>query len=285
MKFKVKLHPLFIVFVCLLICLGWFWELLAYIVTICLHELSHAIVAKFKGYQLNQYTFMPHGISLSGQNMLFTAKDEIVIALAGPFSNFCVAIFFTALWWLFPVTYIYTYVFVVANVITGIVNLLPIFPMDGGRVMLALLSKKSNRTQSLKILKIIGFAFSILFVILFVVSTFFTVNYTILVLGIFIFLTVLWEDKANFYVKTSFLTSKIASLKKGLVIREVAVSVNTSLYKLISQTNSETITNFKVLNDDLTVFGVIEESKLEQLAQIYPASATVKTILSQQVLI
>lgn len=280
MKFKIKLHPLFIIFVCLLVALSQFWLLVSYIITIFLHELAHALVAKSKGYKLNQYTFMPHGISLSGDNVLFALKDEIIIALAGPLFNLCLATIFIAIWWIFPVVYIYTQTFVLANLITCFVNLLPIFPMDGGRIMLATLSKKYSRKKALNILKVFGFAISMLFVVLFVVSTFFSPNFTFLFLGVFIFLTVLWEDKTNVYIKTSFMLSKKQKLKRGLAIREIAVSENTSLYKLISQTNNESITNFKILNDNFNVVGIVEERSLEKYAQIYPAGTSIKTILS-----
>lgn len=280
MKLKVKFHPLFIIFVCMLVALSKFWLLLCYVITIILHESAHAVVAKSRGYRLNQYTFMPHGISLSGENVLFAAKDEIIIALAGPIFNLCLATLFIALWWIFPSIYSLTQEFVLANLITCFVNFLPIFPMDGGRVMLALLSKKYSRKKGMIILKWFGVVISFLLIGLFVVSTFFHVNYTLLVLGVFIFITVFMEDKTNVYVKASFLSNKKLNLKKGLIVREIAVSENTSLYKLVCQINSESITNFKVLNDKLNVIGVVEEKSLEKFAQIYPAYTPIRTILN-----
>lgn len=245
-----------------------------------MHELAHAFVAKSRGYKLNQYTFMPHGISLSGENVLFAKKDEIIIAISGPLFNLSIATVFIALWWIFPAIYTFTQEFVFANLVTCFVNFLPIFPMDGGRVMLAILSKKHSRRKSILILKWVGIVVSFMMVALFVASTFFDTNFTLLFLGVFMFLTVLWEDKTNVYIKTSFLTSKKGNIKKGLIIREIAISENTSLYKLICQTNSESITNFKVLNDKLNVVGTIEEKSLEKYAQIYPAGTPIKTILS-----
>ena len=280
MRYKVSLHPLFVIFVCFLACMGWFWVLISYLITIILHELAHYMVSSRKGYSLNQFKLMPHGISLSGSNELFARKDEIEIAIAGPLMNFCLAICGVSIWWLYPSTYVFTYYFVLANVVTGIINLLPIFPLDGGRIALALLSKKVTRAKAMKILRILGVSISFAFISIFVISTFFSVNYTFLVLGIFIFLTAIWEDKTNIYQKTSFLANKSNNLKRGMVIREIAVSNASTLYKIVSQLRSDAITNFKVLNDDLSVAGVINENELEKLIQIYPASTTLKTILS-----
>lgn len=277
---KFTIHPLFILFLFVFIYQGLFDVLLAYIITIILHEFAHYLVARRMGYHLNKFTLMPHGISLSGQNVLFSQKDEILIALAGPVFNLCLAVVGIAVWWIFPVTYVYTYVFVFANIFIGLINFLPIFPMDGGRIALAVLGKKLTRKKALKILKIVGLVISISLIILFVVSTFFSVNFTFLILGVFCFLTVIWEDKTNVYQKASFLESKSTSLKNGLVIREMAVGEQTTLYKLVSQIRPDSITNFRVLKDDLSTLGFIYESELEKLVQIYPASATLKTIFS-----
>ena len=107
-KIKFSIHPLFIVFVAALIYLGYFYVLLAYLITIILHELAHAFVANKLGYRLNHITMMPHGAALSGQNNFYSAKDEILVAVAGPALNLVLAILGCALWWIWPDTYFYT---------------------------------------------------------------------------------------------------------------------------------------------------------------------------------
>lgn len=278
-KISFRIHPLFILFLFVFIYQGLFEVLLAYLITIILHEFAHYIVAKRMGYHLNKFTLMPHGISLSGQNGLFSPNDEVIIALAGPVFNLIIATVGVAVWWLFPVTYVWTDIFIFANACTGLLNFMPIFPMDGGRILLALLGKKLSRKKAFKILKINGIIISVLLISAFVVTTFLQVNFTFLIMGIFCFLTVLWEDKSNFYERSSFLDSKTGGLKRGLVVRELAVYEQITLYKLVAQVRPDSITNFRVLKDDLSVVGYITENQLEKLIQIYPASATLHTIL------
>lgn len=279
-KIKFIVHPLFILFLFVFIYQGLFNVLIAYLITIILHEFAHYLVANKLGYRLNKFTLMPHGISLSGQNMLFSPKDEVVIALAGPICNLCVAIIGVAMWWLFPVTYVYTDVFVFANFWTGLLNLMPIFPMDGGRVALALLGKKITRKKAFKLLKIVGIVVSGILLAIFLATLFIQVNFTFLIMGIFCLLTVLWEDKTNIYKRSSFLDSKANGLKRGLIVRELAVHQETTLYKLVAQIRSDSITNFRVLKEDLSILGYINENQIEKLIQIYPSSATLSTILS-----
>ena len=82
MKTKFSVHPLFLIFLLVFVIEGMFDVLCAYILTLLIHEYAHFIVANKRGYHLNKFTLMPHGISLSGQNVLFSYRDEIAIALA-----------------------------------------------------------------------------------------------------------------------------------------------------------------------------------------------------------
>ena len=279
MKTKFSIHPLFLIFVFVLILDGLVEVLTAYILTLMIHEYAHFLVANKRGYHLNKFTLMPHGISLSGQNVLFSYKDEIAIALAGPVCNIFLAMIGFALWWIFPGIYPYTELFVYANLVTGIVNFLPVFPMDGGRIALAVFSKKFNRGVALKWVKVLGICVSVFLILLFIITTFLEVNYTFLTLGLFCFFTSIWEDRTSVYERSHFLANKNFNLKHGIVVREIAVVEDTTLYKLVKEIRQDSITNFRVLNQKMEKVGFIEEKQIEKYIQIYPSTATLKTIL------
>ena len=280
MKLKFSIHPLFVILLFIFILQGLFDVLVAYILTIFIHEYAHFLVANKRGYHLNKFTLMPHGISLSGQNVLFSQSDEIAIALAGPLCNLTITLLGFAVWWIFPETYVYSQVFVYANLITAVLNFLPVFPMDGGRVVLAMLSQKVSRTKALKITKILGVSISFCFVLVFVISSFYVVNFTFLSLGLFLFFTAIWEDKTSLYERSHFLSNKNFSLKKGILIREIAVIEDTMLYKLVEKIRQDSITNFCVVNSNMETVGFLEEKQIEKLVEIYPATTTLKTILN-----
>ena len=280
MKPKFLIHPLFIVFLLLIVLQGHFAILCAYILTLLIHEYAHFLVANKNGYHLNRFTLMPHGISLSGKNVMFSYKDEIKIALAGPVCNIIIAIVGFALWWIYPESYVFTELFVYANLVTGTINFLPVFPMDGGRIVLAILSKNFSRTQALKIVRAMGISVSIILVCVFIITTFYDVNFTFLTLGIFCFFTAIWEDKQSVYERSHFLSSKNFGLKRGIAIREIAVLEDTTLYKLVKEIRQDSITNFMVVNKNLQKVGYIEEKQIEKYIEIYPATATLKTILN-----
>lgn len=278
-KFKLSIHPLFLVFSAILVYLGYFYVLLAYLITIILHEFAHSYMANKLGYKLNHITLMPHGAALSGQNNFFSARDEILVAVAGPFVNGVLAFACCALWWIFPDTYFITQQFAYANTITAIVNCLPIFPLDGGRVLLAFLSRNGNRLVAIKKVRITGIILSCAIIVCFFITIFFVPNYTMLVFGSFLFVTSILEDKSAYYSHIGLFESKSAHLSKGLKIREIAVPKSMQLYKLLSTVTPDSLTDFNVIDDDYKIIGKISESQLEYLIQIYPANTKLELIV------
>jgi stage IV sporulation protein FB len=103
------------------------------------HECAHAIAARKRGYTLEKITLMPYGAVVSGEMSGMSPKEQILVYAAGPLSNAVTALFFVALWWLFPETYPYTDTAMYVSCSLFFVNLLPALPLDGGRMLLALL--------------------------------------------------------------------------------------------------------------------------------------------------
>ena len=278
-KFKLSVHPLFLVFCAVLIYLGYFFVLLAYLITIILHELAHSFVAQKLGYRLNHIQLMPYGASISGQSHFFSIKDEILVAIAGPIANVILAVICCALWWIFPDTYFITQQFVYANTITAIINCLPIFPLDGGRVLLAILSRNGNRNKAISRVRYVGIGLSSFLIVGFFITVFFVPNYTLLVFGAFLFVSSILEDKNSYYDHIGLFENKSSHLQKGLKLREIAVPESMQLYKLLTAVTPDSLTNFSVIDKEYKVLGKIKEADLEKLIEIYPANTTLGLIV------
>ena len=140
--------------------------------SILVHELSHALVAKRAGIAVPEITlFLFGGVSrLSAEAR--DAKTEFAIAIVGPLTSFALALFF---WGLQSglggeqpslASTVLAYL-VWINVALGIFNLLPGFPLDGGRVLRAILWRtKGSLTQATKIASNVGKGFAVALMIL-----------------------------------------------------------------------------------------------------------------------
>jgi Zn-dependent protease/CBS domain-containing protein len=111
------------------------------------HELSHSVVARAKGIPVEGITLFIFGGIARTRMEASSPGDEFQIAGVGPLSSFFIALGFGALWYLGarlgmpPITLVAAQYLGFLNLILAIFNLLPGFPLDGGRLFRAMLWK------------------------------------------------------------------------------------------------------------------------------------------------
>lgn len=245
---KFKLHPLFIVFGIYFAFTGKVFSFIIYTLSATLHELGHYSASEKLGYKLNKIVLMPYGAIISGNVTDLRYKDECKVALAGPLVNFLVAVFFTAIWWVFPFTYAFTEEIVIANFSLAVINLLPCYPLDGGRFLLATLSLKLDRSVAVKIVKVLGVVFGLILLGLFVYSITIKINYTILFFAFFIFLGVTF-NKGGEYVKI-YQNLSFKPVSTPILVKEIAVQGNSQIKTLYPILNGEFYYKVAVVNGD-----------------------------------
>ncbi len=142
---------------------------------IVMHELGHALAAKRYGIRTRDITLLPIGGVARLERMPEKPLQELVVALAGPAVNVVLAVgLFAALLlgpgvpgWdtvLRPGAHLLVYLFWV-NVMLVLFNMLPAFPMDGGRVLRAVLAMITDYVEATRVAAWIGQAIAVLFAI------------------------------------------------------------------------------------------------------------------------
>ncbi len=231
-RVKITIHPLFFIFGLYFAITGKVFSFLAFTFTALIHEYGHYSVSEKLGYKLNVITLMPYGATLSGDLTGLSYKDECKIAVAGPLINVVIAFSFIALWWFVPDAYPYTELIVMANASIAIINLIPAYPLDGGRFLYATLSLYINRKTAVKIVKGIGISLSILIFLLFIYSCFTAVNITILFFALFMFIGAISDSDKNKYVKVySDFVFNVTTPKQ---IKRIAISADSQIKQLYS---------------------------------------------------
>src|SRR4030042_3569773 len=115
-------------------------------VSVALHELSHSFVAMRYGQSISSITLFIFGGVAQMKGEPAHPKAELHIAIAGPLSSFLLSIIFLIAYNLVTGQVeraLFQYLSYL-NLIVGVFNLIPGFPMDGGRVVRAYLWKKTN---------------------------------------------------------------------------------------------------------------------------------------------
>ena len=130
-----RIHPLFLLVGGWYACTGELFFFLLSAIVAMQHECAHAYAAAKLGYRLHTVVLMPFGAVLDGDRLHLSLKDEIYVAICGPICNLCTALFFVALWWFVPTMYAFTDTAFYSSMAIALVNLLPAYPLDGGRVL------------------------------------------------------------------------------------------------------------------------------------------------------
>lgn len=229
------MHPLFFLVGVFYACTGNLFLFLISTLVALQHELAHAIVASKLGYRLNAVVLMPFGAVIDGDIHGISFKDEISVALAGPICNLLVSAFFVALWWLTPTVYAFTDTACYASLAIALVNLLPAYPLDGGRILKCALARLFSKTQPQEskaerkasiLCRGLTLFFALCLLVLFVIQCLQkSPNFTLLAFGIFLCVGGLGnKNKNGVYERMDFSCKQ--NFERGVEIKRVALSHN-----------------------------------------------------------
>ena len=130
-KFKLGISFLLLILICFIT--GNVELIINYILALTLHELAHLFVAVKSGYSLKLIKLDMFGLSID-LNEMIDDRDNFKINIAGPVCNLLMVVCCMAFYWLIPTSYFYLNTFCFANLILAIFNLLPVYPLDGGKI-------------------------------------------------------------------------------------------------------------------------------------------------------
>ncbi|ARS36913.1 site-2 protease family protein [Pontibacter actiniarum] len=258
--------------------------ILAVFCCVVLHELGHALTARNYGINTKMITLLPIGGVASLEKMPEKPKQELLVALAGPAVNVVIAFL---LWLVLPSlqgmpaddfflritadNFLYLLLFV--NVVLVLFNAIPAFPMDGGRVLRALLAFKLGRVRATQIAANLGQLLAIFFVFIG-----FFYNPFLILIGAFVFFGAYSE---NIIVQhLDFLRGH--SVREGMMTNYVTLAptdtVREAVGKLLMGSEHEFI-----IEEEGRVTGTLTRSQLIQAVKDEQMETPVARVMSSEV--
>lgn len=216
------------------------------------HELCHSLQARHFGVKVEQIILLPIGGIAAMKSIPEKPGQEFRISIAGPLFNitFALVLFLPAYFLLGPENFFhpgidswpktFAYAFWV-NPILALFNLLPAFPMDGGRMLRSFLAKKMDYGKATRIAVGFGHTFAVLFGFWGLTSF----NPILILIAFFIFMA---ASSENMQVDLR-LTLRKFSVKDVLPEQFFSVTVSTPISEVLALTLHSHQEDFPVIED------------------------------------
>lgn len=244
---------------------------------VVLHELGHALAARRYGIRTRDIVLLPIGGVARLERMPERPGQEVVVAIAGPMVNVAIASVLAGVLFALGEPLLLQGVrggllqtLLAVNILMILFNLIPAFPMDGGRVLRALLAMRLPYLRATQIAAAIGQGFALAFAL---VGLFY--NPMLLFVALFVFLAAS-EERALVQTRASLagLPARAAMITDFEVLRS-----DDPLRRAVELLVSGTQTDFPVMEDGVTI-GVLTRADLmvalRNLGDEAPAGAAVR---------
>ncbi|WP_066292886.1 M50 family metallopeptidase [Bacillus sp. FJAT-29937] len=203
----IYIHPLLWVVIGLAVMTAHFIELSLFLLIIFVHEMGHAAAASFFSWRIKRIALLPFGgvaeIEEHGNRPL---KEELIVILSGPLQHI----------WLIGAAYVlYQFsflsegmyeLFIQYNLMVLLFNLLPIWPLDGGKLVFLFLSIFQSFPNAHRRALLISAACTLLFSVLILIFS--PINLNIWVVIAFLLFSLYHEWKQSRYVFMRFLLER-----------------------------------------------------------------------------
>jgi Zn-dependent protease/predicted transcriptional regulator len=242
--------------------------ILCLFICVILHELGHALAAKKYNIKTKDITLLPIGGVARLESMPENPRQELVVAFAGPFVNIMIILVLMPFVWYqqppdmeklaFTDQNNFLFKLMIVNLWLAVFNLIPAFPMDGGRVLRALLSFLMPRIKATNIAALIGQALSIGFVVAGLMF-----NPFLIFIGFFIFIGAQSEaemTRAKFaihgFTVSDIIMKDFPMLAKENTIRDAIENILNSQHK-----------NFLIMDNDAPIGTLNREDIIKALSK------------------
>ncbi|RYU98442.1 metalloprotease [Clostridium tetani] len=267
----IKINKYFLPYVIILLMLGFREKIIISFILVFLHELVHCLVAKALGFKGFNIEILPVGAVLKLKDIdEASAKEDLIIALSAPLLNIFLGVLFYFLYRIHGHELLY--IFFQYNMVIGGINLIPAFPLDGGRIVRDIIRGKTVYKVANKITVYISIFIGIILMGIYL-FLFFAGNNNISlgIIALFIMISSLNEKNRMAYVIMSDIIKKQDKFIKRGYIENSSISVyyKKDLLSVISIIVEYKYNIFSILDENMNIIHTLYESDILEGLKLY----------------
>lgn len=278
----ININNLIIPIIIISLAMGFFIQYIITMGFIIAHELGHIAVASISGARIYRVRVLPIGLSAEIDDSGCSKYRKLSIYMAGP----CINLIFVILIYILIACHFVTKELtlgVYINMWLAFFNLLPILPLDGGRIAMVILAEHFGIFRASKQMNILAILLSIVIICLGLVVLKQTgYNISLVLIGCYILLYINESKRETAFMNIkNFIFKRSHIIKKGIYpVREVVVMHNVKLSEVIK--NMDYVNMFHIVNvldDSLRVIKVMTEQEILDALMVKSIDTTFDELL------
>lgn len=248
-----------------------------------LHELAHLAAARAMGVPVKEMVLMPFGAMANiSLYHITTSMQMFVIAASGPAFSLLCASAVSAVQPLFAQDYPVLSAFMRENLLIAGFNLLPVMPLDGGRIFMAVLLRHCSRDAARRIPRLLGILLSAVVIGLSIWTwAKGALNIWLLMTGMYLALMVWreWRTQPEQQAMAFFKKLQPQRLNKTVTAHVYAVPWSMTVSTLAASAQPLGYHIFHILDDHGRIAATVDEGTLSQLIIDYPAQMRLEQLV------
>jgi len=248
-----------------------------------LHEIAHVVIAKRFNLEVNEIEFLPIGFNarILGTWKL-SVERELVLFLCGPAINLFFSVFFLLVSSIVSTTNTKILIeLITVNLFLACFNMIPMVPLDGGRILMIILSREIGIIKCayfcIYISKLINVILLVLGIMLFLVSG----NYIVIIIICYVLGFVLNEGTHIISDTFLYILNKKNLINKNRIarIKPLVACETTCLIRLLREIDRNRIITALIFSRDNKVMGTVDEFEVLEYVLMQGPNAVVGDLL------
>lgn len=276
-EFEIQISFLLPVTILLMYFFGMLADFVLVFISMFFHETGHIISALLMKFKVHSVVFLPVGLNAEIEVSNSVLWKKIILCLSGSFTNILILIPLAFIKYSYILNSKYAFSVFKSNIFLALFNIIPILPLDGGRLLSTVLAGKYGIYSSHTNTKRVSLVFSFILIALGVMQMAGNIyNFSILAIGIYIifFLKSAKMEAALMNMK-DIIYRKSRLLKRGIYpARELVVLKSVKIVDMLKSMDFDRFHIIYVLDDNLCLHKSYTEQQIMDLILEYGTNIT-----------